>query len=210
MKGLLLKDFYMSLTYCKVFFLLMLVFIGITAMNTENLFTMTYAVFLAGSIPITLLSYDEQQGWKHYNKALPYTKAEIVSSKYIFSLFAQILMIVLTFIASSIYMVLRGSVNLSLLFFTTMFACTYGLLTPAFLFPIIFRFGPQKGRLVFIALLVLLCSGITTTNSIRFRTGFTLLYEQNARLLVLPVLAGLAVFAISWVFSIMLYPKYES
>lgn len=210
MKGLLLKDFYMSLKYCKVFFLLMLVFIGITAMNTENLFTMTYAVFLAGSIPITLLAYDEQQGWKHYNKALPYTKAEIVSSKYIFCLFAQIIMIVLTLIASSIYMVLRGSVNLSPLFFTTIFACTYGLLTPALLFPFVFRFGPQKGRLVFIALLVLLCSGITTTNSTRFRTGFALLYEQNVRLLVLPLLAGLAVFAISWVFSIMLYPKYES
>ena len=210
MRGLLLKDFYMALKYCKIFFILMLVFIGLTTMGTDNLFTMTYAVFLAGALPVTLFAYDEQQGWERYNKAFPYTKAEIVSSKYVFGLLAELIMVAVTILASLIWMVIRGTIDPEALLFTACFACTYGLIASALIFPFVFRFGAQKGRLAFIGLIVLLCSGIGAINSQKVRTGFSMLYTQGTELLIVPVLIGLAVYGLSWALSIALYRKRES
>ena len=64
MKGLLLKDFYMAAKYCR-------------------------ACLLCGMIPVNLLAYDERSRWLEYSGTLPYTKAQIVSGKYLVGIIVQ-------------------------------------------------------------------------------------------------------------------------
>ena len=56
MKGLLLKDFYMSWKYCRIVFLMMLIFLAVSATGDDNMFFMIYPMMVASIVPTTLLT----------------------------------------------------------------------------------------------------------------------------------------------------------
>lgn len=90
MKGLLIKDAYMTVKYCKSLLLICIIFF-IAQYFTENMFFCIYISVVTGIIPVTLLGYDERSKWSEYTSVLPYSKAQIVSSKYIIGLVIQII-----------------------------------------------------------------------------------------------------------------------
>ncbi len=71
MKGLLLKDFYVARKHCKVFVIIMAVFMAISFAGDGDLFFLIYPCFLTGMIPVTLLSYDEHSRWSEYSGNAP-------------------------------------------------------------------------------------------------------------------------------------------
>ena len=83
MKGLLLKDLYMVVKYCKAYLLIAVVFLAVSLMGSDNLFFIFYPCLLCGMIPVNLLAYDERSRWPQYCGTLPYTKGQIVSGKYL-------------------------------------------------------------------------------------------------------------------------------
>ena len=86
MKGLVLKDFYLLTRYCRNFLLVAFVFLVIYISNPGNTAAITMLCAVTGILPITLLSYDEREGWITYCQTLPYTKAQYVSAKYVMGL----------------------------------------------------------------------------------------------------------------------------
>ena len=88
MKGLLLKDFYMMLKYCRSYLLIAVVFFAMSFMSTENLIFIFYPCVISAMLPVTLLSIDERSRWLPYAATLPVTRAQIVSEKYLFGLIA--------------------------------------------------------------------------------------------------------------------------
>ena len=87
MKGLVLKDFYLLTRYCRNFLLVAFVFLVMYISNPDNTAAITMLCAVTGILPITLLSYDEREGWITYCQTLPYTKAQYVSAKYVMGLF---------------------------------------------------------------------------------------------------------------------------
>ena len=87
MKGLVLKDFYLLTRYCRNFLLVAFVFLVMYISNPGNTAAITMLCAVTGILPITLLSYDEREGWITYCQTLPYTKAQYVSAKYVMGLF---------------------------------------------------------------------------------------------------------------------------
>ena len=87
MKGLVLKDFYLLTRYCRNFLLVTFVFLVMYISNPGNTAAITMLCAVTGILPITLLSYDEREGWITYCQTLPYTKAQYVSAKYVMGLF---------------------------------------------------------------------------------------------------------------------------
>ena len=81
MKGLLLKDFYMTVKYYKMSILMDIMFIAVSFLSKDNLSFLIFPVIISGVTPITLLGYDEKFKWTKYSGALPYSKAQIVSAK---------------------------------------------------------------------------------------------------------------------------------
>lgn len=89
MKGLITKDIFMIAKYFKLYFLMDVIFIAVAFFSPDSSSFLMIPVLLSGIIPITLLAYDERSHWTEYSGALPYSKAQIVSAKYLIGLLLQ-------------------------------------------------------------------------------------------------------------------------
>ena len=158
MKGLMIKDFYMTLKYCKILFLMDIVFIVMTIIWKNTMFMMLPILF-SGVIPVTLLSYDERCGWTVYSGTMPYSKAQIVSSKYLMGL---LLVIITSAVISGVMIILNGNTDsekLAEIITDVGTLLISSLFIPALCLPFCFRFGTEKGRIVYFAVTLLVTLG---------------------------------------------------
>jgi len=58
MKGLLLKDFYVTLKTARMDLFIIVLFLFLSVVNSETLFYLSYPCLIAGMLPVKLLSYD--------------------------------------------------------------------------------------------------------------------------------------------------------
>ena len=58
MKGLLLKDLYMTMKYCRTYLLIAVVFIAVSFGGGDSLIFIFYPCLFCGMIPVSLLGYD--------------------------------------------------------------------------------------------------------------------------------------------------------
>ena len=59
-------------------------------MDKSNMFFVFYPCLFCGMVPVNLLAYDERSRWLQYSGTLPYTRAQIVSGKYLIGLICGI------------------------------------------------------------------------------------------------------------------------
>ena len=85
MKGLLLKDYYMLLKYCRPYALIVLIFGVCSLADGGNLFMLAYPAVLCGINSVSLVAYDEKSRWQQYCETMPYTRKQVVDSKYLMS-----------------------------------------------------------------------------------------------------------------------------
>lgn len=158
MKGLLLKDFYMTVKYCRMIFLIDVFFIAVSFLNRENIVFLVFPTLISGMLPITLLSLDERFKWTQYSAALPYTKFRIVFEKYIIGLLitaaTSIFVLICMIIRTSFYNDL--SIFGAAIFSVGIFALS--VIFPSLCLPLCFKFGTEKGRIAFFILFGLIMS----------------------------------------------------
>lgn len=205
MKGLLLKDFYMTVKYCKVIFLLDIVFIAASFFSWRNITFLLFPVVFSGMLSITLLSLDERCKWTSYSGALPYSSAQIVSAKYLFGLIVQAAISLVIFLVLLVRIGYPGGAEMNIGNAAVPVAGMFviSLVTPALCLPFCFRFGTEKGRIVYF---ILVGAGVAlSTQFVREVTIGDKLYEYGA------IIAGVLVvlYALSWIISIPLYKRRE-
>ena len=208
MKGLLLKDLYMTVKYCKAYMLITVVFLAVSLYSDENLFFIFYPCLLAGMVPVNLLAYDEHSKWNHYSGTLPYSKAQIVSGKYLIGLFSQLVVLILTGIVRAIIMYRDGGFALSDLLEMMLLLLIMSLATTSLSLPIIFRFGVEKGRIAHAVVIGMVCAG-STIAALSFGMGQQVEYSLGGMLPVLFVVS-IGIYALSWYLSIVFYRKREA
>lgn len=205
MKGLLLKDFYTTVKYCKAYFLIVAVFLVISLFSTDNsLFVTIYPTLIAGILPVTLLSYDERDKWTQYCGALPYTRKDIVSSKYLVGLFFGAASIAVSVCAYGIRIVKLGSFSPFKLLELTAVLSVIGLAMPSLVLPFVFKLGAERGKRVFDTMLGFLFVASVLIN------GFGLQWINPKNQLFTPfVLIAIAaiIYFISWSLSVYFYKK---
>ena len=207
MKGLLLKDWYMVMKYCKAYLLICLVFIGVSIMSDDNFFFILYPCILCGMIPVTLLGYDERSKWDQYCAALPYTKAQIVSGKYLIGMGTQIGMLLLSAVIQVIRMRVSGAFSWKSFSSILSMLAILSFLTPAISLPPMFRWGVEKGRMAYYISVGLVCGISAFVVNV---SGITLLgFLPNSAAMLLLGLASLVAYGISWYLSILFYQKRE-
>lgn len=113
MKGLLLKDFYMATKYCKSYLFVLVAFLAASCCGKTSMFFCYYPCMIFGLIPVNMLSYDERSKWNVYSAALPYSKAQIVSGKYIIGIAAQLAVIIITAATQAVKMQITDTFVLS-------------------------------------------------------------------------------------------------
>lgn len=209
MKGLLLKDIYMAVKYCRVYFLIAVVF-AVTFVWSDNFFLAVYPVFLVGALSVNLLSYDEKCKWSLYAGTFPYTRTQLVSVKYIVTLLALGLSVLLIGLGFAAHMLVADDFQLSELLTFFGLLLSMGLASPSLMLPIIFRFGVEKGRIAYYGVLVFFCAAVGAIGAFGKDVGaLDISVVQSAEILLAAVLIGAILFAGSWLLSIRIYAKRE-
>ena len=192
MKGLLLKDWYMMVKYCKAWMLILAVMMGASAFSEKPMLFLMYPVMLAGLTAVTLIAYDERSGWTTLSRSMPYSKAQLVSVKYIVTLLllamAAVLAVVVQLVRAG-----TGAGNAGSMGGILGMLLSAGLVTPAVLLPLVFRFGVEKARILYGIVLGLVIGCMI----------FVSMTVQNMPQLVVRALPVSAVlFGLSWLLSI--------
>ena len=214
MKGLLLKDLYMSEKYCRVFLLIVVVFFGMSLMSGPGFFLLAYPCILVGLIPASLISYDEREKWDVYSGTLPCSRRQLVSCKYLVGLIGELPVICITTVLYALGLFRMGAFDPRAVVGMAAVFLLLGLIGPAATLPFMFRFGAEKGRIAYFAVIILLCGVSAAFGSIQvsgvgenaLATGIVM--PQAGVSLFLTVLAIL-LYAVSWRLSIAFYKKRE-
>lgn len=196
MNGLLKKDFYVVTKQLKIFIFLIPVFaiIGGTAMSA-------FAIMLGAVLPMTAIAYDERSKWNDMAVMMPYTKAELIISKYLLGylcMFGAALLVLLGQLLRTVILENYANGGVEAL----VFSIVAGLLFMAIDTPILIKFGSEKGRYVFIVAMALVGASGPILNSLNPE----ILTKISA---VSPFLSLLAAIIIN-IFSIMIAMSIKS
>lgn len=207
MKGLLLKDWYMAKKYCRSYLLIAVVFIAASFFGRENMFFVFYPCLLCGMIPVTLLAYDERSHWLEYSGTLPYSKAQLVSGKYLLGLIAQFVMLIVTGIAQAIRMRLSGGFDAGSFFLLMGSIFAMSALASSISMPFMFKLGVEKGRIAYYVMIGVVCAGGLIASGL-FTSG-AVSDVRSAAVCPALILVGLGVYFLSWSLSTALFEKRE-
>ena len=201
MKGLMKKEFLMLWRASRAFALICVVFIAMSAVSQDNIIFLFMPIMISGLLPSTLLSYDERCKWQEFSGALPVSRAQLVSAKYLLGLGCMTAILVLTLI---VHLIVRRYPTEMLLM---MLGGVYGLslFISAVSLPMMFRFGVEKGRLWYYATLVLV--GGASGASAGVATDF--FNEGLPSYIWIIFVFGVVIYALSWLLAIRFYQKRE-
>lgn len=207
MKGLLLKDLYMTIKYCKSYFLITAVFIAVSFASNDDMFFIFYPCLLCGMIPVNLLAYDERSRWLQYSETMPYSKAQIVSGKYLIGLVAQMSVLLITGISQAIRMSISHTFVLGEYLVMIMLLLIMALISSSIALPFMFKVGVEKGRMAYYFMIGVVCAaGVAFSNLMSSETPTEI--KPNGALPVV-CLVGIGIYALSWYLSIAFYKKRE-
>ncbi len=190
MKGLLLKDFYTLLKQLKFYLIIIVILSVIPSMNMTSM-----GIVYAAMLPIAVIAFDERSKWDHLAVMMPYTRNELVLSKF---LIAYIAVAVTCLISLGIQLIIGAVTGLALTMeqmltvVLTAFAC---LILLAIYLPFVFWLGVERGRIVFLVLMATAFIGLMSLDSIKAMmdystiTSATLLLGGAAAVIVTNVVA---------------------
>lgn len=210
MKGLLLKDFYMLMQTSRYYLFIICAF-AIGASFSGNMAFLLFCLFFIGSVmSFNLISYDEKSRWSSFSGAFPYTRMELVSTKYIMTIFCIAINILVNILIHGLGIMITGKNDwqnyLSLLFFLF----PVGFIAPSLLLPATFKFGVEKGRLVYYALLILISGCIGALTTLNTKIDYEILsITFTLKGICITMGIGAFLFVISWMISIHIYKNKE-
>lgn len=212
MKGLLLKDWYMTVKYCRSFAIIVAVFLAFSMFGDSNLFFICYPMVIVSMIPVTLISYDEREKWDVYAGTLPYTRKQIVQGKYLTGLLWTVGIMLSVSVFQTVRMFVTGSFDIRELAFIIEVVLTIGVIVPALHIPLIYKFGIEKGRIMNMAIIIILCvvSTMLMQDNVMAEKVIAMMSRAPMELVmvVLPVTV-LAVYGLSCAASVVIYKKKE-
>ncbi len=199
MKGLILKDLYMVWNYCKTVVFVCIIFLVSSIFIEGSFFFSVYPMIIAGIIPFTIMVYEEKIKWPPYCQALPITRKQVVTEKYILSL----LCILFAAAISVCFAVIRSIVSYGNIFdalSTVISTATIALVGPIVMLPFIFKYDVEKSRLVYY-----LVVGGTVGMSTFFSFESRIPDISNG----LGIIIGVVLLAFSWLLSVKFYENKE-
>ena len=149
MKGTIIKDLKNIFGQFIYYLLLMIVFMIVSILTRNIYFYAGAIVFFCIAVPVSALAYDEKDNWDKFALASGVTRNQLAVSRYVLGL----LVFVPLWAISFLLLLIGGmwsSENLSVL----LAYGGIGLLTMDAVLPVIFRIGVEKGRLVYMLMIV--------------------------------------------------------
>lgn len=202
MNALLLKDMYMLKKYCRSVLLMIIIFWGMAVIDGgSNPFWVMLPVITGSVTPATLLSYDEKFHWNLYCDTMPVSRECVVAEKYVLTA-AVVLLLTLGSTAVRLLAAVRGGEMQDVLAIAAALTFLVGLLPPAIMIPAIYKYGMEKGRIVYY-----FCIGAACAISFGLPSNaFADTINVGSLYLLLTVIV-VALFGVSWAISTAIYKK---
>lgn len=210
MLGLIKKDLILAKSNLKLYILLIAMY-AIMAYTSDFSISVLFPLFSMLTFLMTF-SYDEYNGWMAYSTALPGGRKNYVKSKYITYLIFAIIYAVLG--SGILYGLSKIKEDIS---FTTNLEMMFGsyvgiIIMVIILFPLIFKYGVQKSRIILFIIVGAIAAGIALLGTMS--DSSTIILENLGNILnkygIYFVIIGVPVFtAISYLLSSKIYMKKE-
>lgn len=145
MKALIQKDFYVIWKQMKIFIVVILL---LSLVNSA--FNMVFLVVWCSMLPYTAMAYDERSRWNQLAAMMPYSKRDVVLSKYVLGWLCMAAAGVLCLAARMVMghffeSGISGSVLLT--------ALCLGTISLDITLPAVLRFGVERGRMIFLVVI---------------------------------------------------------
>lgn len=148
MIGMIKKDLYMIKNNYKSILIALAIYIFY---SIEFDMDMSFFLpFMGLMICISTISYDDYNNWHTYATSLPQGKINVIKSKYITTIGITVLLTIISILLSFIIGSVKGTLNIDESLATIMgelFAIIFML---SLIFPILFKYGSEKGRIAMI------------------------------------------------------------
>ncbi len=208
MRGILIKDLLVLKKHCAIHIGLIILFTVISCFaDGYSIFYSALSVLMVSIMTTIAFAFDESTRWEKYQAIIPLKKMVIVAEKYILVFIFVLILIVV----SVINLVFRFDSSIDVVLDKVSSLYTLGLILPAFMFPIMFRFGYIKARMINMIITVLLVLSLYTSNiglafiSVPSAENHVVSYKFS----IIIIAATFLFFTISWLFSMLLYSKKE-
>lgn len=211
MKGLLAKDFYMMLKTNSLLWYIVIIAFYTVCLSISMESMLIISLILVITIPTTSISYDELSHWQQYSLALPYSRKQIVTSKYIFTILIELLFAVVGAILIGVDMIKQNEFRADQLVCFISMMMFMGAIYPTFALPFNFLLGTSKARFVLIAFMAFTFAAVfSLAPQLRDFSTLEKLVDNNAYLLSAIILAVESVMLlVSWYISVKIYEKKE-
>ena len=208
MLGLIKKDFLMIKGNSKVLAVVLFVFF---LMALEGQFDASFApTFIIVMLFMSTFSYDEYNKWDAYAITLPNGRKNIVKSKYIASLILILIAVIVTVLLNCLVGIINNSLEFDKFIPALIGGAFATVLIQAIMYPLIFKFGMEKGR-IGLFVLVFAVTGIIELFSkvikINIPTNL-ILFLNNYWFIIVPVTL-VVILTISYKISEKIYLKKE-
>lgn len=221
MTGLLIKDWKLFKNQGKAFFLIVVIAVMFMIMGTLKYTTMivSYMVFVFGMFSLSSFTYDEFDNGMSYLLSLPVDRKTYIREKYVFGLcMAFGSWIVSVLIQTAFLIIMRQETDWTEFFCTNMLYLVMVLIFLGYSFPVIIKYGSEKGRsfsFVILAILVVALRAIEQVGGDRWSL-FSLIDQLGRTSMEIPwtfvgwaIAVGLAVEAASYLISLWFMEKKE-
>ena len=206
MKGLIKKDLFILKNNMKSFILLSFIYIA-CCLNSDGIEAFIIP-FMMAMLCISTFSYDEFNKWDAYAITLPGDRSSIIKAKYAVALILIVLSFFATILLSFIIGTIRNNFDFNNTLVYTLTGMGTGLFVISFIYPLIIKFGLEKGRIgIMIGAFGLsgLLAFLGTT--IKIPAG-TLAFLERILPIALPLIVAI-IFTISYFLSKRIYAKKE-
>ena len=153
MKALFLKDWLVMKAQYK-FYILVFLFIGVIGLLSDAGYMNAYAMIIMSTVSTSLLQNDETCRWLQYADVTPLTRKQVVTEKYTMNL----LLLMATCLLMAVFRLIAGLIHgnpaeamAEMLSVICLFV-TVGTLMTGISFPLLFRLGMMKGKIVALVL----------------------------------------------------------
>lgn len=212
MIGLLVKDIYNLGKNVKQLSISLVLFF-VLAVNMKSASYLVFMMLLLSSmLVLTSLSYDEMAKWDKYALTMPIKRSELVKGKYILFLLLTSISTIISNVVGMILTTIFELESVKELLFTSVSATSGIILLYSILFPVIFKLGVEKGRImiyvIFAIPAIVLSAGAQFLKKFNINITIPTIEELLKYWFFLPIILIVVVY-ISYLISVGVYEKKE-
>ena len=208
MRGLIKKDLYLIKNNFRSLIILFLIFI---LMSFQKYMDIAFILpMMCIMLFISTFSYDDFNNFNAYAITFPNGRKNVVKAKYFSTIILMLITTLLSFVLSFIFSYIKNSFNLEQILGSLAGGLIAVIIIVTIMYPLIFKFGSEKGRIGMFAFVFILTFLIGSISSVFDLTTINSFLDSITKYMVfiIPIILLLMLF-ISYQVSKLIFLKKE-